>query len=511
MTFGSILFEDPEQRLALDQLEPPAFFSDLHLDQVVDALTGTRREYRLEQFFYAPLHSVEAISYRHDILRDLEDTSLQAFISTFAQKMRSMRQCLIQADKLRYRYQRGSWFLDAVSSYREAVTGLWHDLTSADIKSRGLLAFREYLANYINSDAFTSLLAELQMVNDGLSTITYSLHIQDNRITVDRYNAERDYTNEIKETFARFQLRAARDYSAAFSDWPEMNHVEGGILDRVARLFPDVFQALDSFCDRHHDYLDETVAAFDREVQFYVAYIEYMNRFAATELGFCYPLVSDQSKEVSVCDTFDLALANKLISRPSSVVRNSFSLQHQERIFVVTGPNQGGKTTFARTFGQLHYLASIGCPVPGSEAHLFLFDSLFTHFERQEHLYNLRGKLEDDLVRIHAILMHCTANSIVIINEIFTSTTLRDALILGKQMLGRIIDLDMLCVYVTFVDELATLSTTTVSMVSTVAPRDPTVRTYKVVRRAADGRAYAAAIAEKYGLTYERLKERIAR
>lgn len=343
-----------------------------------------------------------------------------------------------------------------------------------------------------------------------LSGVQYSINIKGLRVTVARYDSETDYSTEVLATFERFKQGAAKDYRIGFHSPPEMGHVEASILGLVARLYPDAFLALDEFCLRHRDYLDPTIRNFDREVQFYLSYLRHMTRLKSAGLSFCSPKVARQSKEVSAIGTFDLALADKLVSVGSPVVLNDFVLRGPERVIVISGPNQGGKTTFARMFGQLHHLASIGCPVPGRSAQLYLYDRLFTQFEQEEDLRNMRGKLEDDLVRVRDVLNEATTSSIVVLNEIFTSTTLKDSVFLGTKLMERLIALDVLCVFVTFVEELASFGPSTVSMVSTVVPENPAVRTYKVVRKRADGLAYALAIADKYGLTYDALKKRIA-
>lgn len=508
-SYHSILFEGPEDRASEKGLRAPEFFADLNCDQFVDTVTTGREEYNLKPFFQACLRRVDATTYRHEVMQDLENAVLLEQVRSFAKNMHNMREHLVRVQKLYYKLQKQAWFLDAVEIYCEAINAFVSGLRETDLRSRGFLGFRDYLADYSQSVRFTELLSETKTLKDALATVNYCVLIKGGRFTVRKYSEERDYSADVEATFEKFKQGAVKDYKVSFSEAEEMNHVEEKILEFVSKLHPEVFVPMDEYFVRNANYLDDTMAAFDREIQFYLAYLDYMESLKRAGLHFCYPRLSDTDKEVYDYEGFDAVLAHKLVKQNERVVSNDFYLKGQERILVISGPNQGGKTTFARAFGQLHYLASIGLPVPGKEAQLFLFDQLFTHFEKEEKVENLRGKLEDDLVRIHNILERVTPRSIIIMNEIFTSTTIQDEIFLSKKVMEQIAALDLLCAWVTFVDELASYGPRTVSMVSTVVPDNPALRTFKVVRRPADGLAYAMAIAQKYRLTYDSIMERI--
>lgn len=508
MSFHSILYEKPANRPEWVSEIPP-FFEDLNLDQVINTVTLGKNDYDLKPFFYTSLRDMDTIHYRQAIAREIEEKALLEMLNAFAARMSTMRRYLTMIQKLYYQNHKHGWFLEAVLTYGDAVRGLERDLSAVDLESRGWSSFYSYLHHYIGSEPFLKPLAEAERIKQELAAIQYCVIIKESLVKVRKYEDEIDYSVEVQNTFERFKQGAVKDYRVKLGTGSGMNHVEAAILDLVARLYPEVFKRLDRFCEQHGNFIDDVLNTFDREIQFYISYLEHCHYLRKDGLGFCYSQLSKTSKEIEVSAGFDLALAHKCRQDSAPVVDNDVFLKDAERVIVVSGPNQGGKTTFARMLGQLHFLASLGLPVPAKKSQLFLCDRIFTHFEKEEDIRNLRGKLQDDMVRIYEILAQASSDSLIILNEIFTSTTLKDAVFLSHKIMERISGLDLLCVWVTFIDEMASFNAKTISMVSTVVPDNPAMRTYKIVRKPADGLAYAISIAEKYHLTYERIKERI--
>jgi hypothetical protein len=464
----------------------------------------------LQALYRAPLQDLTVLRYRQDALRDIQQAPVLSALQGFQQAMRGMREHLRRAKRAYNAIEGQRWFVDAAVAYGHAVNALQQALLAADLQSMAMQALRAHVAALCASDALKACMTEAQALVDALAQVRYAVRIDGTTVSVLQDPGEPDYTATVADTFARFRQGEVKDYRTQFNPTSGLNHVEGQILDRVALLHPAVFGRLARFRSTQADFADDRMLRLDRELAWFLSWHEFTQRFVRAGLPLCVPQLMTEPGGIDARDAYDMALARQCVEARQPVVCNDFALTGEERLLVVTGPNHGGKTTLARTVGQLHYLAALGLPVAARSASLLLCDRVFTHFERVEDITNQRGKLQDDLVRMHHILTAATPRSLVLMNEIFSSTTLDDALWLARRIMARLSNIGAACVLVTFLDELATFDAHTVSMVGQVDADDPTIRTFKVLRQAADGKSYALALARKFGVTREQLLQRIA-
>lgn len=506
-TPSTLLYPVPPGAAELDPHPPADTLGDLNLDQVFAAISAGFEQYRFDEIFESPSHDLSVIGHRHDVFEDLDSGATAQVIRSFVKDAAVVRARL--AEKLYDPMQAQRWFLGAVSGHCAAVLAASEGLDAAPVRSAGLLGLRDRLTEYRQDPGFASMRDEASRLEQGLDDLRFVVHARAGKITVAAPADEPDFAGSVLDTFARFAGPDASEDREESRGAHQLDRVEGAVLHMLAQLFPRLFTDITEFCRAHSGFLPAWHREAEREAAFYVQYLDFMRMLRPVGVRWSLPRLSCDNRAERIVAGCDVALA---LHRDADdrCVTNDLELNPPEQILAISGPNQGGKTTTARMFGQLHYLASLGLPVPAADAALFLPDSVYTHFERAENIETLTGKLEDELRRAKTLLAAATGDSLVIFNETFGSTSLADAYALGATILRQVIDSGALGVYVTFVDELTRLDAHVVSMMSTTDPADDAVRTFKVVRKRADGKVHAAAIARRYHLGYKDIREAVS-
>jgi hypothetical protein len=164
----------------------------------------------------------------------------------------------------------------------------------------------------------------------------------------------------IKAAFERLRRGEVKDYRIKLSETDSVIHIQAQIVERVARLHPDTLRATIAFCDRRPDLLDLGIARFDREIQFFLAYLGHivpLRARPAVLLSGSLPLVvGDRGRR---CFRSGAGRSAPWRRECRGVQRCGAARPGPERTIMVSGSNQGGKTTFARMIGQMHWQPQI--------------------------------------------------------------------------------------------------------------------------------------------------------
>lgn len=513
--FYSILFETEADCRGKINNGEPAFFKDLDLKEIIDPVLRSKREYGLDNYFYTMLQTPEAVVYRQETMREFEDADKRAAFERFSEKVGLVR---LEAETARRmlsetgrrsntRLSRGRLFA-AAEKYVNGIRDLLDHTQDLTLSSRGLAAFIGYLKEYAGSKDFIALSEEIRSLRASFDELEYCMLLKDDVIRIRKYEGQADHSERLIALFDKFREDDVADYRQELQDMPLADHVEDSLLEILSKYYPKAFSELNDFVRSRSYFYDETVVRFAREVQFFFGWLDFIAPVKAAGLCFSCPTPVKDRDDLYANAFFDLALARKTLEK---TVTNDFSLTRPEQILVITGPNQGGKTTFARAFGQIHYLLSLGLSVPGTGGRLYLPDTILTHFEREEDLAAMSGKLKDDLTRLYKLVRQAEkSDPIIIVNEIFASTTLKDAVTLGGLMMDHFKRIGAPALVVTFLDELASHGEETVSMMSTVTSETTGERSFRILRKPADGLAYAMKIASDHHLSYEQLTRRLS-
>ena len=499
----SVLFPGPEQPTGAPGDVDPDCFTDLHLDQVVDRLNPAG-QVDLRSVFRQRLTTVASVEARQRVFADLDrDAGLLSGLRRFADALGPVQQALEVASGPSYERERDGWYLEAARRYLGCVGELAALLRDRSGLGTALRQVAAHTVTLVDGAALRGLQDDAAAAHATVASVRFQVRVQGPRVSVsldDRPGT--DFAAEVVASFERLRqgpAPAARPRTAAPS--LQANHVESRILGLVARLEPAPFAALARFRAQHPDFRDPVLLRFGTEIQFYLRYLELVTVLRARGVAFCRPQVEDRPDTEEASGFVDLALA--LSTDPRRLVPNDVVRLPAERVLVVTGPNQGGKTTFCRAVGQLFHLAALGCPVPAASARLRLASSIDTHFERLEDATDPGGQLEDDLRRIRAVVDRSGPGSVVLVNEMFSSTSLADAELLGQRVVDQLAASGALTVWVTFVERLARLGPTVASLVAEVSDDREVRRTLRVRRRPPDGHSYALALAHRHGLLRE--------
>ncbi len=442
--------------------------------------------------------------------------------------------------------------------YVECVEKLWTVLSSGreKIKSAGLRQLLEHLAGVRGRPAFRTMVEELPKLRtryDTIAGITIGVNLDEGLHPIGaallsiRHKPFKEGTflsklfgkgspedeqgiapihelplKRVYGTYASVETYARED-PELFPLFKDLDVILAGITKPIAQILTQYLQVN-----------TRPLAGLGDEVVFYLNGVRLMNRLIEAGLPVCRPEIAPV--EERVCEIDDLYNINLALDMMNSeepqplageVVRNSIHFGDQGRIFILTGPNRGGKTVFTRAVGLAQVLFQAGLFAPGTRARISPVEGILSHFPTEEQPSLDAGRLGEEAGRINEVFRRITRHSLVLLNESLSTTSPGEGLYLARDVVRAIRMIGARAIYATHLHELGdvavvnedtagdSLAASLVAGSETVAAAggEPSVRrTYEIKPGPPQGLSYARDIARKYGIELHQilatLKER---
>ena len=231
----------------------------------------------------------------------------------------------------------------------------------------------------------------------------------------------------------------------------------------------------------------------------------------------CVPVIRPAAERVyRAVALYNPAVALKV---DDPIVTNDLIFDENATIYVLTGPNRGGKSVITCAMGLSQAMTQLGMFVPADEAEISPVDGIFTHFPTGADDTIDKGRLGEECARLGEIFDNVTAESLVLLDESLSSTGSYEASYIASEVLAGLSRVGCHCIFSTHLHELAAEIDRINERAKKEggAPIDTLVagieeagkRSFRILRAKPDGKSYARDIARKYGLTYDNIIEKI--
>ncbi len=543
-------------------------FHDLGFDVICKNLAQKDLEEDVIRGFMSQLtDDGEVTTYRCDIFEDiLRYPDMRDRMLALLEKIDFLKS--YGTFKTNYDEASGAWNLlhrlGELKDYITYVNELYSCLSENDIHSRGLIEIRDYFKTLFEDQGFAELekdIAGVKATTDNLKSVTLGVNLNDRfeaeSIGVVSINSKPfkkagilsnfsekisredkvEDTAEWKEDYryiqavpedsgstatvehmGKMQLMVSNPLLAAtMGGVPEKDEAKGTMqyMDRIAnRLINISVKRLQDILKKYISVSLADISGLIPEFIYYIRWAEYIESLQKQGVSFAKPEVSpeDTSKRLMHAEgIFNLKLMEKAAEDMTQVVGNDLDFD-ENRVFILTGANRGGKTTITQAVGQMFVLAQGGIFVPGKAFLFHPVDQIFTHFPADEDKTFDLGRLGEECQRFRELYGSCTKNSLLLLNETFSTTSFEEGYYIAHDAVRAIAKAGIRTIYNTHMHKLGyeaenfNQEETDGKVASMIVESENGSRSYKVKLAPPEGDSHARDIARKYGVTFEQLQ-----